>query len=98
MKKFTNYYSKINKRVQDCAYKLQKLLESGEYDVDGIMKGFFENYWNEFQLFWKQSGENIDWITFALAPHNAVMFMEYVFTEYPSVLEQVEKELLKIKE
>ena len=97
MKKWKTYYSKVSKRVQDCAIKLQKLLETNNYDVDGIMREFFGKYWKEFSEFWKQSGETIDWISFACAPHNGVMFMQYVMNEYPEVLEQVEKDLCEIE-
>jgi len=60
------------------------------------MKDYFKDYWKEFQIFWKQGGETIDWVTFALMPHNGIMFMMYVFTEYPEVLQTVENDLKEI--
>ena len=95
MKNPLTFYSKLNKRVIGSAEKLQKLLETGKFDVDNVMREYFGKYWPEFCKFWKQRGETPEWVTFALAPHNGVMFIQYVFSQYPEVLERVEKDMAK---
>lgn len=86
MKKFDGYYRKITRSIIDDVDLIVKLLQGCDNaDMQEIMNEYFKAYWSEFKVFWAQSGENIDWITFALMPHNAHYFITYVFNEHPEI-------------
>ena len=93
MKKFDNYYARIPKEVDVLAHRLKEILEKDWADNNEIMNHYLGKYWEEFTDFWKQGGETLDWITFACAPHNSIMFIYYVFKEYPEVMSIVENDI-----
>lgn len=86
-----NFYHKVPKGASDLAGVLEKLLASGEFDTNAVMKHYFGDYWPEFQKFW--TGENISWVGFALAPHNGRWFTEWVFVKHPEAMQQVKADL-----
>lgn len=90
IKKRDNYYSRVSAVVSDDADKIVKLFETiGGEGTTALMYHYFARYWAEFVEFWRQSGEVVDWVTFALIPHNAHWFITYVFQEYPDVRKMV---------
>ena len=53
------------------------------------MEYYFADFWPGFVAFWRKSGETPEWVTFALAPHNALWFIQWTFKEYPHVMADV---------
>ena len=97
MKKLDNYFCKISDKLFNSAIELKNILDkeidkNNEFDLDSLMKKYFGKYWKEYQEFWAQSREKIDWISYALAPHNSVNFIMYVFKEYPEVYKRVKED------
>lgn len=97
MKKIDTYYATIPKRVSDIAHRFKAVLESDGIDNNELMRTYFGKYWNEFRRFWAQGGEVVEWITFACAPHNSIMFVMYVFKEYPEMMDVIEKDMNMVK-
>lgn len=93
MKKHDGYYVKVPKRVDDLSHRLKNILENDWINNHEVMTEYFGTYWEEFKTFWKQCGETIDWITFACAPHNSIMFVIYVFKEYPHLMDKIEVDI-----
>ena len=81
-------FNKIPVKTALNVTKIIKHLEitnNSEY-MDKVMKEYFGTYWPEFKKYWfSKTNEKIDWINFALAPHNAQIFIEWVFVSYPNV-------------
>jgi len=92
--KWSTFYSKVPQKISDTSLVLQKVLESGDVDVNDVMSLYFKTYWKDFREFWAQSGEKIDWVTFALAPHNGNFFTTWVFYYHSDLLKIVQKDLL----
>ena len=78
---------RVPKDVTIDAERFIKLLETSDGNaIHDVMKSYFGPYWLEFKRYWLNStDEMIDWVNFALAPHNAQNFVEYVFTKHPEV-------------
>jgi hypothetical protein len=78
------------KDVIRLASELRALLESEKVNCDQTMRMLFAPYWPEFGKFWLGTGERVDWVSFALAPHNGEMFVQFVLKEHPENFSKVE--------
>jgi hypothetical protein len=91
MKKWSPYYfTRIPKDALRLASELRALLESEKVDCDFTMRKLFAQFWPEFGKFWLGAGERVDWVTFALAPHNGEMFVQFVLKEHPEMIAKVD--------
>lgn len=91
-----NFYNKVPKKYTDLAVELQKFFESqgNDYDIDSVMNEYFRKHWIEFKSVWfAMHKESIEWITFALAPHNGTWFTTYCFWMYEDLYNRVKKDL-----
>lgn len=94
-KSVNTFYSKLPKDISTDAAELQEFCETYPDGVDVTMKFYFGKHWDEFQKFWKH--EQILWTTFALAPHNARWFVEWVFYHYPETRTKIMTDLHNAK-
>ena len=93
-----NFYANLPKKLSEDATTFLQFVQDNNLDMHGVMVEFFGKYWAGFAAWWlKRMGERIDWISFALAPHNAHWFVCWVFGNYPEVYTAVMKALQDAK-
>ena len=79
--------------------ELQKFMEDCPDSIEEVMRDYFGKYWAEFCKEWKKdTKESLDWISFALMPHNSFYFTEWVMANNPDVLARVKADLQGAKE
>lgn len=93
-----SYYSRLPKDVRQIASELRILLESEKINSDWTMRKLFAKFWPEFGHFWLATGERVEWVSFALAPHNSEMFVQFVLKEHPEMIVEVRNFLNKANE
>ena len=83
----------------DLSEEFRKFLELDLVDIDSVMRDYFGKYWNDFGKWWlKKTTEKVDWVTFALAPHNSEYFTQWVFSKHPDVAKKVKMDLEAFKD
>jgi hypothetical protein len=98
MKKWSlGYFNKVSKNIRILSEEFRNLIENEKVDNDKTMRMLFGKFWPEFGKFWLGSGEYIDWISFALAPHNAEYFVQFVLKEHPEMIIQLDNFLKEHK-
>ena len=94
-----SFYSKMPAEVKEVSLELKTFMEKFPDSIEDVMRGYFCSYWQEFCKEWKKdTNENLDWISFALMPHNSIYFTEWVMVNNPEVLTKVKSDLECLKE
>jgi hypothetical protein len=93
---YEGFYESVPRRTRNQAKKYIDWVTQ-QPDHHNVVRKQIGHYWHEFELFWRQSGSNANWIKFVVRTDRLDRFVQYAFVRNPSEAEQIIKMIGKTK-